>query len=362
MITNTNLTSARAAKKDEFYTQLTDIENELKHYRTQFKDKTVYCNCDDPRSSNFFKYFSLNFEKLGLKKLITTCYKSTDRDLFSQNDSEQAIHLEYTGIKDADGQVPDPDDIGITFLTGDGDFRSDESIALLKEADIVVTNPPFSLFREYVAQLVKYDKKFLIIGHQGAVGYKEIFPLVKDNKIWLGYGFSNGNAFFGVPDSYKDSFVDGVFNEETGLVKFRNVGWFTNLEHSKRQEELILYKTYNPNDYPTYDNFDAINVDKVADIPVDYDGLMGVPITFIAKHNPAQFEIVDITTSANGSASKTYPRQVQVNADGLQQNVTKLNDGAALKISIPPVGKTYYKVGNDLFKVKYVRILIRRIQ
>lgn len=286
---NTGLGNARKAKKDEFYTQLPDIERELKHYKAHFKGKVVYCNCDDPRVSNFFHYFSHNFEKLGLKKLITTCYKSQERDLFSQNDSEQAIYLEYDGDRNAN-RVPDPEEIGVKPLMGDGDFRSDEAIALLKQADIVVTNPPFSLFKEYVAQLMEYDKRFVIIGTMHAITYKEIFKLIKDDKMWLGYGFQAGNAYFAVPNP--GDYAKGVYDEGTGLVKFRNVTWFTNLDTEKRHEDLILYRPYNSDEYPKFVNYDAINVDRLADIPADYAGAMGVPVTFLEKYNPDQFEII----------------------------------------------------------------------
>ncbi len=290
-IKNNNLQQAKKYKKDEFYTQRVDIERELKHYKAHFKNKVVLCNCDDPRISNFFHYFSYNFEFLGLKKLIAICYKNQSRDLFSKNDSEQAIYLEYNGDKN-DNKIPDAEEIGIIPLTGDGDFRSDECIQLLKQADIVVTNPPFSLFREYVAQLAEYNKQFVIIGNLNALTYKETFKLIKEDKLWLGYGFSNGNAYFKTP--YLKEFAKGVYDEETGLVKFRNVTWFTNLDIDKRHEDLILYKKYkgNEQDYPHYDNYDAINVNKTKDIPVDYAGAMGVPITFIDKHNPDQFEIL----------------------------------------------------------------------
>lgn len=278
---------AKVAKKDEFYTQLVDIENELRHYKEHFKGKTVLCNCDDPRVSNFFHYFSYNFEQLGLKKLITTCYKNQNRDLFSQNDSEQAIWLEYFGDRNGN-RVPDPEEIGIHHFKKDGDFRSLECVELLKEADIVVTNPPFSLFRDYVAQLMKYEKKFVIVGHQNAIKYKEIFPLIKENKIWLGYGFKGGAGHFF--SKYEDVATAGDHRE--GMIRVSGVNWFTNLEIQKRHEELILYKTYNPEEYPKYDTYDAINVDKTSDIPMDYDGIMGVPITFLDKYNPDQFEIV----------------------------------------------------------------------
>lgn len=286
---NKDLNQAKSAKKDEFYTQLVDIENELKHYKDHFKDKVVLCNCDDPRVSNFFHYFSYNFEQLGLKKLITTCYKSQACDLFSQNDSERAIWLEYNGDKNGN-RVPDPEEIGINYFNGDGDFRSQECIELLKQADIVVTNPPFSLFREYVAQLMKYEKKFVIVGHQNAITYKEIFPLIKDNKIWLGYGFKGGAGHF--ISKYKDTATAGDHRE--GMIRVSGVNWFTNLEIQKRHEDLILFKTYTPDVYPNYDNYDAINVNKTSDIPMDYNGIIGVPITFLDKYNPTQFEILGL--------------------------------------------------------------------
>lgn len=287
-ISNKKLHKAKKNKKDEFYTQLSDIERELKHYRKHFKDKIVYCNCDDPRISNFFHYFSHNFEKLGLKKLITTCYQNNNMDLFSNNDSEQAIMLEYNG--DLNGNnVPDIEEIGIKHLKGDGDFRSKESIDILKQADVVVTNPPFSLFREYVSQLVEYEKKFLIIGHQNSITYKEIFPLIKENKLWLGYGFKRNMAHF-VNKHYEDYATDVDHRE--GMIRVSGVQWFTNLDISKRHEKMILYKTYNEADYPKYENYNAIEVSKTREIPMDYKGVMGVPITFMNKYNPDQFELV----------------------------------------------------------------------
>lgn len=278
---------AKEAKKDEFYTQLEDINNELKHYREHFRGKTVLCNCDDPRVSNFFTYFAYNFEFLGLKKLITTCYKNQDADLFSTNKSEQAVYLVYEGDKNGD-HIPTADEIGVHPLKGDGDFRSAECIELLKEADIVVTNPPFSLFREYVAQLIEYDKKFLIIGHQNAITYKEIFPLIQSDRLWLGYGFKGGAGHF--ISNYEDKAT--ATDHREGMIRVSGVHWFTNLEIKKRHENIILYKSYNPESYPKYDNYDAINVDKTSDIPYDYNGVMGVPITFLDKYNPTQFEIV----------------------------------------------------------------------
>lgn len=290
---NKDLNKAKRAKKDEFYTQLSDISNELKHYRKHFKDKVVYCNCDDPRVSNFFQYFALNFEKLGLKRLITTCYKNQEMDLFSQNDSEQAIYLEYLGDTNKNN-IPDPEEIGIKPLKGDGDFRSKESIELLKQADIIVTNPPFSLFREYVAQLIEYDKDFVIVGHQNALTYKEIFPLIKENKIWLGYGFKGGAGHF-INEHYEDYAT--ATDRKEGMIRVSGVHWFTNLDINKRHEDLILYKTYNEKDYPTYDNYKAIEVSKTNEIPQDYNGIMGVPITFMNKYNPEQFEIIGATES-----------------------------------------------------------------
>jgi hypothetical protein len=290
---NKTLRKANKDKNDEFYTQISDIEKELKHYKEHFKDKVVFCNCDDPRVSNFFHYFSYNFENLGLKKLITTCYKSQNMELFSSNESEKAIYLEYYGDKNGN-RVPDIEEIGIKELNGDGDFRSSESIQLLKEVDIVVTNPPFSLFREYVAQLIEYDKKFIIIGSQNAITYKEIFELIKSNKIWLGVD-NGGTKWFQVPDHYNiTTETRKKIDNNKKYFSMGNVVWFTNLVHQKRNKDLILYKSYNEIEYPNYDNYDAINVDLVADIPIDYKGYMGVPITFIDKYNPRQFELLGI--------------------------------------------------------------------
>ena len=270
-----NLKEAKKNKQDEFYTQLEDINKELQYYKKHFKNKVVYCNCDDPRVSNFFNYFALNFEHLGLKKLITTCYKNQDWNLFSAEKSESAVYLEYEGDKN-NNRVPDPEEIGVHNLKGDGDFRSDESIELLKHVDIVVTNPPFSLFREYVDQLIKYDKKFLTIGNVNSISYRNCFEYIKSNKMWLGY---NTVRHFQKPDG--------------SMYETARSFWYTNLDINKRHEDLILYKKYIKDDYPKYDNYDAINVDKAKEIPIDYEGLMGVPITFLDKHNPDQFEIVD---------------------------------------------------------------------
>ena len=285
---NTGLHKAKTGKNDEFYTQLSDIEKELRYYKDQFKDKVVLCNCDDPRVSNFFHYFSYNFKHLGLKKLISVCYKNQDSSLFSSNNSEKAIYLEYDGFREGEN-IPKAEDIGIKYLEGDGDFRSAECIELLKQADIVVTNPPFSLFREYVSQLVEHDKKFIIVGHQNAITYKEIFKLIKENKVWLGYGFTGGAAHF-INTHYEDYASAG--DHKDGMIRVSGVVWFTNLDTNKRHEDLILYKNYTPQEYSKYDNYDAINVDKTKDIPCDYAGAMGVPITFLDKFNPDQFEII----------------------------------------------------------------------
>ncbi|MBO7496186.1 MAG: adenine-specific methyltransferase EcoRI family protein [Salinivirgaceae bacterium] len=342
---NANLNQAKSAKKDEFYTQLADIENELKHYKEHFKGKTVLCNCDDPRVSNFFHYFSYNFEQLGLKKLITTCYKSQERDLFSQNNSERAIWLEYTGDRNGN-RVPDPEEIGINYLKGDGDFRSEECIELLKQADIVVTNPPFSLFREYMEQLIKYEKKFVIVGHQNAIKYKEIFPLIKDNKLWLGYGFKGGAGHF--ISKYDDTATAGDHRE--GMIRVSGVTWFTNLEIKKRHEDLILYKTYSSAEYRKYENFDAINVDKTSDIPMDYYGYIGVPITFMDKYNPEQFEIVGLGIANLGLQCGIKPYKPEHKK--FRKEVQKR--GA--------VDGDLYFVTDGVVEVPYSRILIRRKQ
>ena len=292
---NANLTNAKKAKNDEFYTQLSDIEKEMRHYKSFFKDKIVYCNCDDARESNFFKYFSLNFEHLGLKKLITTGYKADGR----------GVVLIYEGDKNGNRTVEDSE-IVTKELEGNGDFRSEECIEFLKEADVVITNPPFSLFREYVAQLMEYGKKFLIIGNMNAITYKEIFPYIKNNELWLGCRTLGSDFFFNVPEDYKDELMatktqGGGWKIIDGEVMGRvaSACWFTNIPHKKRNEELDLYRKYNENDYPKYDNYDAIEVSKVADIPMDYEGVMGVPITFLDKYCPSQFEILGITENAD---------------------------------------------------------------
>lgn len=351
---------AKASKDDEFYTQLSDIEKELRHYRRHLKGKVVYLNCDDPRESQFFHYFSYNFEKLGLKKLIAACYKSHDIDQFSMEDSERAVYLEYEGDRDGD-RIPGRDEIEVKHFKGDGDFRSKESIALLEQSDIVVTNPPFSLFREYVAQLLEHDKKFVIIGNMNAVTTKDIWPLVQEGKFWLGVTRTGtGQMWFRVRDDFPVKTGQRVDEDGNRYQTIGNSAWFTNLDHAKRHEELTLFKTYDPEVYPSYDNHDGIEVSKTVDIPIDWDGVMGVPVTFLGKHNPDQFEIVGITKTWFGAATKTYPPQEQISTTGVKSPVTKLNDGAVIKVAAPPVGKTYYKVDNGLFIQTYPRVLIRR--
>lgn len=323
---NKNLHKANQAKKDEFYTQLVDIEKELKHYKEQFHGKIVYCNCDDPFESNFFKYFAANFKSLKLKKLITTSFVKSpivggQLPLFEveglKPSGKEPFKIEIKEVPDADGDgAINLDDVEFllkhdkntaTPLRGNGDFRSDECIELLKQADVVVTNPPFSLFREYVAQLVKYDKKFLILGQQGTIIYKEIFPLIKDNKIWLGYN-NGGTKWFQVPMDY-DIPTESRKKIENGIKYFSmgSVNWFTNLDVVKRHDVMTLYKKYTPEEYSTYDNYNAINVNYKAEIPMDYDGIMGVPVTFLDGYNPDQFEIVglDRYTGKNGDKDFT---------------------------------------------------------
>lgn len=312
---NKNLNAAKTAKKDEFYTQLVDIERELQHYWQHFRDKVVLCNCDDPYESNFFKYFALRFNQLGLKKLICTCYNGSPvqgNELllrFEPWDDEaeikkKAYKVEITEVKDlnGDGAVDLSDvryllqnDKNVLTTLQTGDFRDPECIELLKQADIVVTNPPFSLFREYIGQLMEYGKKFLIVGSQKSIGCKEIFPLFKDNKVWWGYGFKGAAAHFYSP--YEDTATAG--NHIKDMIRVSGVTWFTNLEIAKRNEYMDLVCRYSPEEYPHYENYDAIEVGQTSDIPYDYDGIMGVPITFLDKYNPEQFEIVGSNSSTD---------------------------------------------------------------
>ncbi|GGI88193.1 adenine-specific methyltransferase EcoRI family protein [Halopseudomonas pertucinogena] len=290
--TNELLRKAKKSKSDEFYTQLCDIESELQHYKSHFKDKVVFCNCDDPRVSNFFRYFANNFEELGLKKIITSCYREQSGDLFKESNEERGFFFEYTNTDEEKSQISSPE---VAYFKGDGDFRSPESIELLKQADIVVTNPPFSLFREYVDQLVKFDKKFLIIGNVNAITYKEIFKLIAENKAWLGINLGRGVSGFIVPEHYELYGTEARIDEQGNrIVSPNNCLWLTNLDTSMRHEDIVLTKRYygNESKYLKYDNYDGINIDRTKDIPLDYKGAMGVPITFLHKFNPDQFEII----------------------------------------------------------------------
>jgi len=324
---NENMNIQRIMQRDEFYTQMTDIEKEMEHYWHHFEGKVVYCNCDDPRVSNFFKYFAARFEVLKLKKLITTCYKNQNWDMFSTGESEKAIKIIYKGTPNKDGRSWSEGQGGMTKvnLKGDGDFRSKECVELLKESDIVVTNPPFSLFREFVEQLMLYNKKFVIVGNPNAITYKEIFPLIKENKIWLGTKGMGQDMYFDIPEHYKERLLrenkeGSGYKTIDGVVKGRTQGiWFTNLPHKKRNEELILNKWYEeePEFFPKYDNYDAIEVSKVADIPRDYKGLMGVPISFMDKFNPNQFEIVGLDRYVEGNRkpnSRMFINRIEIYA------------------------------------------------
>ena len=327
MAGNADLHAAGKAKKDEFYTQLVDIEKEVKYYKQHFQGKVVLCNCDDPYESNFFKYFALNFNALGLKKLIATCYNgspvSGNELLLDFGDTVDdpkkiAYKVEITEVTDVNGDgainladvkyLMQNDKNVISILKGNGDFRSQECVDLLKEADIVVTNPPFSLFREYLAQLVEYKKNFLIIGNVNTIVTKDTFPLVRDNIIWMGASIHSGDREFRVPDSYPLNAV-GYRVDENGIkyIRVKGVRWFTNLDYPQRHEDLVLYKHYTTEEYPKYDNYEAINVDKSSDIPCDYDGVMGVPITFLDKYNPDQFEII---WQASGNTYANAPKEI----------------------------------------------------
>lgn len=367
MSRNSDLQAAAKARKDEFYTQLTDIEKELRHYRSHFKAKTVFCNCDDPFESNFFRYFVLNFNQLGLKKLIATCYTGSpianqQLSLFdvpgasrSARNGGKPYVAEVTSVRDAtgDGGI-DMADIAELFkngenslkeLQGDGDFRSLESLNFLQKTDIVVTNPPFSLFREYFAQLIKHDKKFIIIGNVNAITYKEFFSFLMSNRVWIGPSIHSGDRKFNVPDDYPLAAAGcGIDDSGKKFIKVKGVRWFTNLDFRERHEQMILLKKYNPETYPRYDNYDAIEVSKTSDIPCDYFGVMGVPITFLDKYNPEQFEIIGIAKRGAGNPalkSRVYTKQDY-------SNYSDLNAGPTLWI-------------NGILKNTYPRILIRRI-
>lgn len=346
---NKNLHQAKKNKKDEFYTQLSDIEKEMTHYKEYFAGKTIFCNCDDPEYSNFWKYFELNFDHLGIKKLISTHYE----------DDKPSYKLEIIGDITGDGKV-DSKDIIKTPLKQNGDFRSPEAIEILKEADIVITNPPFSLFREYVAQLIEYNKKFIIIGHQNSITYKEIFKLIKNNLIWLGYGFSGGATHF-YTNGYEDYATAG--NHKENMIRVSGVVWYTNFEIKKRHEDLILYKIYNEEEYPKYDNYDAINVDKTKEIPLDYDGVMGVPITFLDKYNPEQFEIIEL--GIIGSCKFTCNKKMEIldkNGNGTNK-FTYNAKGTLYKKYNPKYDKSPAFRNcetNELYSSIYARILIKK--
>ncbi len=395
---NRGLGAAKKAKKDEFYTQYIDIQKEVETYLEfnpdTFREKVVYCNCDDPFESNFFKYFATNFNRLALKKLVATSYDGSpiagQGTLFPEyegvGDNREkpralAVILEHVKDEDGDGAANITDveiflkrnNASRIALKADdkypgGDFRSSECIALLKEADIVVTNPPFSLFRVYVAQLVAHHKKFLIIGNTNAITYKEVFPLIKGNKVWLGCTNFNVGMFFEVPDSWKKfHHIDGATGKK--IARVSTACWYTNLDHGRRHYPLNLMTMadnlrFSKNlmgkaAYDGYDNFDAIEVGTYKEIPSDYDGMMGVPVTFIDKYNPEQFEILGYEKSYQ-LQTKKYGIQIQVDKSGRKSKVTKLNDGAAIKVSRPPTDKTYYIVDKEYYIQEYKRIFIRR--
>ena len=364
-----DLTNAKRAKKDEFYTQLGDITKELKYYKPYFKDKVVFCNCDDPYESNFLKYFALNFNVFGLKKLIATCYDgspisgdelSLKFDFAEETAKKVAYKVEITEVKDYNGDgavnladvqyLLQNDKNVLSLLKGNGDFRSHECVELLKEADIVVTNPPFSLFREYVAQLSIHQKQFLIIGNTNALACREVFKLFQQDKIRTGYTNFNVGMYFQVPDDWEK-----YHHLENGkkMARVSTSCWFTNLPVSKHNEELILYKQYTPEEYPKYDNYNAINVDSYREIPCDYDGIMGVPVTFLDKYNPNQFEIIwrggDIEWAENECAFYTPPKKEKAEYFKKQDKTWRIQNPYLLD-----------KNGNA--RVVYQRIFIRRKQ
>lgn len=387
---NSTLSDAKTAKQDEFYTQFYDIESEMEAYLDYnpdvFRGKTVLLPCDDPEWSNFTKYFAQNFESLGLKKLISTSYALESKSykagfqlsLFETQSpkfdkDKTKTHGKFFVLTDdttGDGIV-NIDDLQWDYLDGDGDFRSEEVKKLRDEADIIITNPPFSLFREFLAWIVEAKKQFIIIGNMNAITYKEVFPLIKDNRMWIGKGFSGGNAFFRSPESR--DYANGVYNKDSGLVKFRNCCWFTNIDHGHRHVPLKLmtmadnikysrHKEIKSVGYKRYDNYDAIEVPFTDAIPKDCNDMMGVPISFLAKYCPEQFEIVGITKTWFGMANKTYPKQIQVNKNGTKAVVTKLNDGPVIKLDKPLDGDVYYMVDGGCYIQTYARILIRKKQ
>lgn len=344
------LKQASRNKQDEFYTQLSDIEKEMKYYKNHFKDKIIFCNCDDPEYSNFWKYFELNFSVLGLKKLVATHYE-TDKPSYK---------LEINRDENGDGIITSKDIIK-TPLKQNGDFRSPECIEILKESDIIITNPPFSLFREYIAQLMEYDKKFLILGNQNAITYKEFFPLIMENKVWLGASIHNGDREFRVPKDYDKSTNYRYDEYGNKYVRVRGPRWFTNLDYPQRHENIILYREYNENDYPKYDNYDAINIDNTKDIPMTYKGVMGVPITFIDKYSPDQFKIIGLGNSRdNFTPNKDYINPKKILENGKVVNGGAINCVLTLAYDEKPTGKVYYTADNTdkYLLAPYARILI----
>ncbi len=342
MAGNSNLKDSFKNRQDEFYTQLPFIENELKHYKNHFKGKTVFCNCDDPEWSNFWKYFMLKFNDLELKHLVATHYE----------EEKPSYKLEYDGHN-----------ITKTKLQQNGDFRSPECIEILKESDIICTNPPFSLFREYIEILLTNKKDFLIVGNQNAVAYKDFFPYISSNTIWLGY--NAGHFWFRVPDWYEEKKTDFKIDEDG--VKWRRMGnicWYTNLDIAKRHEDMILFKSYNKEDYPTYDNFEAIEVSKTADIPMDYDGVMGVPITFVSQHNPEQFEILGLSQKYGFGleTTKTYDDYREIKEDGTPTGSSGKKTNGNPMIKGKPKKGNYYQLGDEIVHSLYSRIFIRRKQ
>ncbi|OGJ05185.1 modification methylase [Candidatus Nomurabacteria bacterium RIFOXYC2_FULL_36_19] len=354
---NKNLKKANTAKSDEFYTQISDIEKELGNYKKHLKNKVIFCNCDDPEESHFWKYFAENFEHLGLKKLVSTHYK--DANLFTK---ESPYKLEIVKDANKDGKINKLDTIK-TPLKQNGDFRSSECIEILKEADIVVTNPPFSLFREYLAQLFEYKKKFIIIGNLNAITYKETFKLIKENKIWLGQSIHSGDREFRVPEYYPLNSASNRIDENGNkYIRVKGVRWFTNLDYKERHEDLILYKTYrgHESEYPKYDNYNAINVDITKDIPVDYKGAIGVPITFLDKYNPDQFEIVGLGNSRdNFTPNKNYFNPYKVMRDGEKKNGNAINCVLAIESQTKPDDIYYISKNSKYLIAPYARILIK---
>jgi len=381
-MSRSDLLNAKRDKQNEFYTLYEVIQAELNHYEDKFKNKTVFCNCDDPFESNFFRFFVKNFNYLGLKRLICTCYRGSPVAFtifdYLKDDNEEPLEksngyvIDIKEVPMKNGRGVTDDDInklllskkrGVKKLKGDGDFRSKECIEYLKLADIVVTNPPFSLFREYVAQLIEYKKKFLIIGNQNALTYKEIFKLIKNNEIWLGSSIHSGDREFRIPDDYEVR-SKSLRIDDKGYRYIRVVGvrWWTNLDYKERHEDLLLYKTYNEEEYPKYDNYDAINVDKTELIPKDYDGVMGVPITFMDKYNPEQFEIVALGNSRdNFTPIKDYINPKKVLKDGKIVNGGAINCVLAIETIKKPKNAIYYISENSKYLIApYARILIRK--